>query len=40
MPDALGAVWMMPAFGLASISRTRLVRHSPLITLSASSTTM
>ncbi|MNO64616.1 hypothetical protein D3C76_553490 [compost metagenome] len=40
MPDAFGAVWMMPASGLASIRRTRLVRHSPLITLSASSTTM
>ncbi|MCY1456384.1 hypothetical protein D9M71_736030 [compost metagenome] len=40
MPDALGAVWMIPASGLASIRRTRLVRHSPLITLSASSTTM
>ena len=40
MPEAFGPVWMMPAPGLISISRTSDVRHSPLITLSASSTTM
>ncbi len=40
MPDAFGAVWMIPASGLASIRRTSLARQSPLITLSASITTM
>ena len=39
-PMAWVAVWMMPALGWASISLTMLVRQSPLITLSASSTTM
>jgi hypothetical protein len=39
-PMAWVAVWMMPALGLASISLTMETRQSPLITLSASSTTM
>src|SRR5471030_1888851 len=33
MPEARGAVWIIPASGVASIKRTRLVRHSPLITV-------
>ena len=39
-PAALGALWMMPALGWASIMRARLTRHLPLITLSASRITM
>ncbi len=39
-PQACGAVCRMPASGWASIRRTSFTRQSPLITLSASSTTM
>ena len=39
-PTAWVAVWTMPACGLASISLAMATMQSPLITLSASSTTM
>jgi hypothetical protein len=39
-PHARGAVWMMPASVFTSINCARRTRQGPVITLSASSTTM